>query len=294
MIDRHQGAKAGKECCMRGGQPFCRAIVAAIVLTGIFNNSSPAAADELADVKARGSLTCGTLTGNPPFGYLDAATRQPVGFDVDICAAVAAQLGVKMEHKGLSLENRVTELSLGRLDIVSAALAYSKERAEQIGFSAAYYQQPLKVIVQSDSGVHNFNDLKGKRISATKGSLIEKYILEQIPDVTIVNFQDTTAAFLALSQGKVQALGMSNSSGVRYINETGSKFQMLDQTLSLEPSALGLRKGEQAFIDAVDAALQKMNAAGEIEKIWNKWFGPETAYKIPLGIKLTPVSQLNR
>jgi polar amino acid transport system substrate-binding protein len=268
--------------------------LAAFVTVILTTATIPAFADALQDIKSRGSLTCGVLTANPPLGLIDPVTRQPAGFDLDICAAIAARIGVKLEVKPVTLESRVAEVALGRIDLASAALAYNKERAAQIAFSSAYYQQPLKIITLADSGINKFSDLKGQKISATKGSTIERYILEQIPGVSVINFQDTPSAFLALSQGKVQALGMTNSSGVRYIHETGTKYRMLDETLSLEPSAIGMKKGEDALLAAVNDALEGMDKTGEIEKVWNKWFGPDTNYKIPLGMRLTQVSDLKR
>ena len=95
-----------------------------------------AGADQLADMKSRGTLVCGTLTTTEPLGFQDPQTRQIVGFDVDMCNGIAKRLGLKMEHKGLSIEARIPELSLGRVDVVSAALGYTKERAEQVDFTA--------------------------------------------------------------------------------------------------------------------------------------------------------------
>jgi len=223
-------------------------LLAAFVAVNLTLATLPACADALQDIKSKGSLTWGVLTANPPLGLIDPATRQPAGFDLDICAAIAARIGVKLEVKPVTLESRVAEVALGRIDLASAALAYNKERAEQIAFSSAYYRQPLKIITLADSGISKFSDLKGQKISATKGSTIERYILEQIPGVSVINFQDTPSAFLALTQGKVQALGMTNSSGVRYINETGTKYRMLDETLSLEPSAVGMKKGTSGSV----------------------------------------------
>ena len=58
---------------------------------------SPARADQLADVKARGKLICGTLGTAEPFSFQHPQTREIVGYDVDICRKVADQIGVPME-----------------------------------------------------------------------------------------------------------------------------------------------------------------------------------------------------
>ncbi|HEY4067672.1 MAG TPA: transporter substrate-binding domain-containing protein, partial [Burkholderiaceae bacterium] len=78
----------------------------------------PACADQLADVKARGTLVCGVLGSFEPFGYTDTASRAVVGYDVDVCNAVARHLGVKAEVKPVSIEARISELQQGRMDLL--------------------------------------------------------------------------------------------------------------------------------------------------------------------------------
>lgn len=88
-------------------------------------------------------MVCGTLGTSQPFSFQDAATRELVGYDVDICKLeISAKLGVKVQFKLLSVAARVPELNESRVDILAANLGYSPERAEQIGFSHAYFQSP--------------------------------------------------------------------------------------------------------------------------------------------------------
>ncbi|TWC64589.1 ABC transporter substrate-binding protein [Herbaspirillum sp. SJZ099] len=262
--------------------------IAAAAVTLVF--SSAAHADRLADIKARGSLICATLTSSEPLGYPDPATRQVVGFDVDMCAAVARQLGVKLEHKGISVEARIPELTLGRVDLVVAALGYTKERAQQIDFTSIHYQTPIKLIAHSNAGFSKIEDLAEKRISANKGSTPELYARRMFPKATILTFQDTPAAFLALAQNKVQGLALSQPSGIRFVNESDGKYKFLDGALAWEPTGMGVKKDEPALLAAVNDALDKLEKSGETDALWSKWFGPKTKFNIPREKKLTPVS----
>ncbi|MBB5390914.1 MULTISPECIES: ABC transporter substrate-binding protein [unclassified Herbaspirillum] len=262
--------------------------IAAAAVTLVF--SSAAHADRLADIKARGSLICATLTSSEPLGYPDPATRQVVGFDVDMCAAVAKQLGVKLEHKGISVEARIPELTLGRVDLVVAALGYTKERAQQIDFTSIHYQTPIKLIAHSNAGLNKIEDLAEKRISANKGSTPELYARSMFPKATILTFQDTPAAFLALAQNKVQGLALSQPSGIRFVNESDGKYKFLDGALAWEPTGMGVKKDEPALLAAVNDALDKLEKSGETDALWSKWFGPKTKFNIPREKKLTPVS----
>jgi len=264
---------------------YCAAVVAVSLATyGV------AHADRLAEIKQRGTLICATLTANEPLGFPDPQTRQIVGFDVDMCDALAKQMGLKFEHKGISVEARVPELSLGRVDVVSAAFGYTKERAEQVDFTSAHYQTAIKLIVPVNSGLNKVEDLAGKKISAIKGSTLELFARRALPTATVLTFQDAPAAFLALAQDKVQAMSQTQTGGIRYVNETDGKYKFAEGSLAWEPTALGVKKEEPALLAAVNEALEAMEKAGTIDALWVKWYGPQTKYNITREKKLTAIS----
>lgn len=249
-----------------------------------------ARADALAHIKARGSLVCATLANNEPLGFPDPQTRQVVGFDVDMCAGVARELGVKMEHKSVTVEARIPELVQGHVDLVSAALGFTKERARQIDFTASHYQNPIKLIARADAGYNMVVDLADKRISANRNSTPEQAVRRLLPKAEILTFPDTPAAFLALAQGKADALALSMPSGIRFVTESAGRYKFVEGALAWEPTALGVRKHEPALLAAVNEAMARMEKAGEIDALWFKWFGPKTKFNIPREKKLTPIA----
>ena len=95
-------------------------------------------ADQWSDISARKELRCGTFADVPPFAAPDPKTREMVGHDVDLCHALAKELGLTAKVTPLSVEARVPEVKLGRVDVTIANLAYTKSRGEQIQFSDPY------------------------------------------------------------------------------------------------------------------------------------------------------------
>lgn len=253
--------------------------------------SCAAAADELQTIKANKTLVCGTLTDSVPLGYQDPATRQPVGFDVDVCKGVAAHLGVNLELKSLSVEARIPALNSGRVNIVAAALGYTKERATQVDFSSAYYSVPDIIMVKDASGIETFAQMAGKRVSAIQGSTPGMYARQQLAGATVMTYADAPSAFLALQQGKVDGLALSQPAALRFVARSGGKMHFLKQALHYEPTCIGVKKGEVSLLAAVNQALQAMENDGELDRIWNKWFGPNTEYKMTRDKKLTPLSE---
>lgn len=251
-----------------------------------------AAANQLAEIKARGQLVCGTLSTTEPLGFTDAKTRQVVGFDVDICQALADQLGVKMVQKSLSVEARIPELQIGRVDVLSAALGYTAEREKQIDFSSSHFQVPLKVLVPASAGYKTLADLDGKRVGMTSGSTSEYWLRKSFPKIEVVTYHDSPAAFLAMEQRKISGQAFAQTSGMRYLQAGKGKYVFIDQAIAWEPNALGIKKNEPELLAAVNGALENMEKDGQLETIWNKWLGSETSYKIKREHKLETLEQV--
>jgi polar amino acid transport system substrate-binding protein len=250
-----------------------------------------AEADLLQDVKARGKLICGTLANVVPLGFQDPKTREIVGFDVDTCAAIAKRLGVALEQHSVTTEARIPELTVGRVDIIAAALGYTNERAKQIDYTAAHYQTANRVMVLSASGITKLSELEGQKLSATKGGTPEIALRARIPSATILTFQDPPTAFLALRQQKVVGFAVSEFGALQFKAEAGAEVAFIAEPLNFEATGLGIRKGEPAFLAEINRILLEMEKEGELDRIWDKWYGPSTPYNVKRDKKLTPIEQ---
>lgn len=249
-------------------------------------------ADQLQDIKQKGEMTCGTLGTSQPFSFQDAATRTLIGYDVDFCQLVADKLGVKVNFKLLSVAARVPELNEKRVDILAANLGYSPERAQQIGFSHIYYVTPQKLLVRADSNLTTMEQLNGRRVAATKGSSSEREIKKRLENSQVIGYSDSSAAYLALQQKKVDAQFASELVLVRLMLQSPptAPVAIMEKAVMDEPWGLGVRKDETAFLDAVNGILDDAEKSGEAAKIFDKWFGAETPYKLTRSFTIGPVT----
>ncbi|KWF06449.1 amino acid ABC transporter substrate-binding protein [Burkholderia pseudomultivorans] len=251
---------------------------------------SAASADELSDIKARGSLTCGVLGDLVPLGFQDPKTRSLIGFDVDVCAAVAKYLAVKLELKTVSVDARIPTLVTGRVDLMTASLAYTPVRAKQVDFSSAYISVPVSVLVKKDSGITRFADLAGKKISANRSSTSEVYARQKLKETEIVTFDDGPSSYLALQQDKVQGMAMVKSAAVGFKNRSNGTTEFLKEAIFWEHDCIGVRKNEPALLAAVNAALDQLESSGGMQTIWDRWYGPTTEYKLEREKKIVHLS----
>jgi polar amino acid transport system substrate-binding protein len=239
-----------------------------------------AKADQLADIKAKGTLVCGTMGTFEPFSFQDPDTRKTVGYEIDLCQKIADAIGVTLELKLLAVEARIPELTQGRVDILSAAMGYSDERAKQIDYSLTSFVSRQMFMTKAGSGINKIVDLKTDKISAPKGSSSEKYVRALLPDATLLTFQDPPSAFLALQQSKVKALILSELALIKFQQQAGDGLEFITEPAAIEFWGLTVRKGEPALLEVVNDTLKKLEASGEAQNIFDKWIGKDSKFKI--------------
>lgn len=247
------------------------------------------AEDTLAKVRRTGVLVAGVKDSLPPFGYVDQSTRRIVGYDVDFVAALAVELGVRLELKPVTSASRMPQLTEGNIDVIAATMTKTPERAQQIDFSHAYFKTGQKFLVKQGT-VKELADLNGKKIGTAKGSTSERNAAQALPGSTIISFDDYPQAFLALNQGKVAAVTTDESilAGILAKAPNRDKFEIPPIQISEEPYGLGVRKGDAAFLKAINDTLLEMETDGRAKVIYDRWFGPGSDTPIPRAFVIFP------
>lgn len=239
-------------------------------------------ADQLEDVRAAGKITCGVLSGFAPYGFENPETREPIGYEIDICKAFAEYLGVEAELKVVSTQGRIPELLQERIDTITGLISYTAARDEQVDYSGIYMRGTVRFMVNGDTDAAQSHDLSKGRIAVAKGSTLETFLLENYPDATIVGFDDQAAAYLALKVRRVDALLTQTEtlSAMKNRDPDGAGLVILPEVIYATRFSLIFRPGETAIIDEATTFLKGAESDGTIQAIWDKWFGPDTEYKM--------------
>ncbi|MBU6498249.1 MAG: ABC transporter substrate-binding protein [Rhodospirillales bacterium] len=270
--------------------PILRLGAVALALSAV---ALPARADQLQSIMQHKELRCGTFADVPPFAAPDPKTRKMVGFDVDLCNAIAKHWGVSATIKPVSVEARVPEVKLGRVDVTIANLAYTIGRAKEIQFSDPYYiAKEMLAVPASDPATHKA-DFKGKRLSAAKGSTSELGV--KLNGSEPLTFQDTGSVFMAVEQHKSAGMVANTMTITKLVADSQKSavpLKMIDDPMLLEPICVGMKQGEPALLAKVNETLLAMDKAGEINQIWNKWLGPNTEFKMVRTDKVVALKDL--
>ncbi|MBE0616431.1 MAG: transporter substrate-binding domain-containing protein, partial [Proteobacteria bacterium] len=230
------------------------------------------AADTLASLKAKGALTVGVLYRVPPFGFVDPATGNLAGYEVDVAKAIAAKLGVQAQFRPVDARTRIPELLEGNIDLIAALMPKTADTAKVIDFSDAYLITGQGFLAKKGT-VRGLGDLRGKKIGVMAGSVSEDGVRSALPSATVVPFTDFRKGLEALQTGQIDAAsGDASSMPALLPMLPAGPFGIAPVQIAELPYFLGIRKGDEDFLAAVNGALKELERSGEAQKLVDKWF----------------------
>lgn len=248
------------------------AAAGALVLTAAL----PVAADTLDDVVNRGTLRCGVVLDFPPIGYRDA-NNEPAGFDVEYCNDLAAALEVEPEVLPVTWAERLPVIVTGRADVVFGATSDSLARARTVGFTIPYAVYYAQGVVNVDSGISSFEDMRGKRVAAAIGTVPEqewlKIAAEWGEEGLYQGYQSENEVFLAVAQGKAD-IGITTNTAVKPITDqydTVLPGPRMPWTTDYT-SVVGKRQ-DVTWLNYLNLFVTHQVRSGRYSELWGKYVG---------------------
>lgn len=117
----------------------------------------------------------------PPYDYQDK-DGNITGYDVAVTLEACKRLGIEGEFVVYPWESLLPALDAGKVQMVSAQIYRSDERAEKYNFSyAPYFKSTVDIIVNSNSTASSLEDVVSQELNFTciPGQLNEKYLQER-------------------------------------------------------------------------------------------------------------------
>jgi polar amino acid transport system substrate-binding protein len=230
----------------------------------------PAFAITPAEIKAKGKLVVGIQGDNPPWGFVNTSGKQE-GFDADVGAAFAKELGVEVEFVPLAVANRIPALTSGRVDILFATMAMLPDRAKAVQYSKPYVANIISLVAGKSTVIKTNADMGKVTIGVPRASVQDTQITKNAPEgTTIRRFDDDAATIQALVSGQVQAVG-GNMFYVQRLNQ--AKADTYEDKLEFTRLYNGActRLGEKEINAAVNAFIDKIKGNGELATAYQKW-----------------------
>ena len=222
-----------------------------------------AAPDTLAKVRSEGVIRLGVRDNAAPFAYVDAKGK-PGGFTWDVCRALVKNLEAEL---GRPIEIKVVPnafaapfdlLKDGRIDMQCGATTHSAERAKQADFSNTFFVSGIAVAYRKED-VQYANPLKFGRVAVLANSTAAK-IMERRMGAKGSASIDTMVPVKSYEEGvaKLKAKEADTLFADSVLIPLDPAIDRRRSLETVEPYALMMRKGDRAFVDAVDRALMKV------------------------------------
>lgn len=233
-----------------------------------------AQATTLEDVRARGELVCGVTQGVPGFSNPDDAGEW-IGFDVDICRAVAAVVlddADAVSYRPLSNTERFTALQSGEVDLLSRTTTRTLNRDSALGlnFAPVVFYDGQGFMVREGSGITSAAELDGASVCVSSGSTTELNLADYFAanDMTYspVRFERADEVLAAYDAGRCDVY-TSDRSGLaarRLVMANPAEHVMLPETISKEPLAPVVRHGDDQWLDIVTWTIYALIGAEEL------------------------------
>jgi polar amino acid transport system substrate-binding protein len=224
-------------------------------------------------VMAKKLITIAIPTDFPPYGFV-GPDMNPQGLDIDMAKLIGARLGVKVDLVPVTSTNRIPYLQTKKADLVISTLGKNAEREKVIDFTAAYSPFFQAVFAAKSLSIKSMADLGGKSVGVTRGAIEDIELSKNAPtNADIKRFEDNNATVSAFVSGQVQAIatGASVAGNMMQRNpQLNAEYKLL---LKDSPNYIGVGKGEDKLRLKVNEVIAAAKAAGELEKLAQKWLG---------------------
>ena len=234
--------------------------------------ASTSAAAELTTVEA-GKLTMATNATFPPY-EMTTDSGEIEGIDVDTAKAIAEKLGLELQIDDMDFDAALLSVQQGKADIVMAGVTVTDERKAVMDFSDSYATGIQSIIVPNGSDIASPDDLAGKKIGTQRGTTGYIYCSDDFGDDNVIAYDDGLTAVQALNNGQVDAVVIDNAPAKAFV-EANPGLKILDTAYAQEDYAIGVAKGNTELLNAINGALEELEADGTLQAIVGKYITAE-------------------
>ena len=234
--------------------------------------ATPAVAQTVDEIVARGTINIGVLVDIPPYALLNDK-QEPDGYDAEVARLLAKYLGVKVDLVQLTSPNRIPFLVTGKVDLIVATFGITPERAKQVLFSNPYSAIENVVFAKKDANIKTLADLKGKKVGVPRGTVQDVILTSTLGSaVKMARFDDDPSTYQALLTGQVDAIAETGLTGDNFFKANPGPGIERKFTLLQQPNGITMRKDQWNLRQWVDTFVYFTKNNGELNALYEKWF----------------------
>jgi polar amino acid transport system substrate-binding protein len=226
-------------------------------------------------IENRGYLIAGVNAGAYKFGYLNPASGEIEGFEIDLVRELArAIFGDPSRYRlvALSVPQRIPAVQDNRVDIVVDAITITCYRKTQVDFSTVYYGAQQRVLVPTSSNATDITAFAGRHVCASAQSTPIQ-VMDALPaPPKPLGLPQAIDCLVYLQEGRVGAISTDDSILLGF-QAQDANTKIIGASLYPVPYGMAINKAHPEFVRFVNGVLAKLRADGTWRAIYDKWLG---------------------
>lgn len=227
---------------------------------------------EAVETVTPGKLTVATSPDFAPYEFYaidENGDPHLAGFDISLVQYIADYMGLELEIIPMDFDGTIMELSQGNVDLGVAGYSPSPDRADVMDFSDIYFKDGQSFICLKDNA-DKFKTLEDTNnaditISAQTGAIQVDLAKKYSPDANLIEMAKVTDIIAELVSGKIDGAYVETAVAQSYAKNYPEIDVLLDVPYDEAGSAVGVKKGNEPLLKAVNEAIKQCTESGEFD-----------------------------
>ena len=247
-----------------------------VLLLSIGFSTAAVAEDTINKILKRGTLLVGLEAGYLPFEMRNKRNAI-IGFDVDMTAAIAKAMGVKVKYINTNWDGIIPSLLTKKFDMIASGMTITQSRNLKVNFATPYITVGQTILLKKSLAgkIHNYKQLNNKRytVASKLGTTGEQAVKRMIPRAKYLSYETEQEGALEVISGRIDAFVYDLPFNAIMASDKGKgKIIHLDKPFTFEPLGLAIRRDDPNFLNWLNNFMYQIKNDGTYKKIYAKWF----------------------
>ena len=227
-------------------------------------------------VSAQEVLKAGGTPSGIPFTFLDMETNEITGAMVDLVNALGEDMGYEVTMQESQFNALIPSLTAGHIDVISAAMLKTEERAKRVAFSNDVYPYGEGVVIRQDyeGEINTLEDLSGEVLGAQVGTTYVEQLNAMGIFPEIRNYDSLADMMRDVSLGRIVA-GVGDAPIMSY-HLSQDRFPELQLADNYEQKMVGhiglaVDQNNTELLEEVNTSLARLQENGTVDAIFADW-----------------------
>ena len=196
-------------------------------------------------------------------------TQQLVGIDIDLSQEFARDLKLQLQHVDSSFATLIADLEGDRCDVAMFAIGMLPQRMERLRFTRPYLQSDIYAITtKGNRVVQRWEDIDkpGVAVAVQAGTFMEPVMAGALKNARLVRVSPPATRERELEAGRVDVF-MTDYPYSRRLLDNADWAMLITppQRFHVLPYGYAVKPGDDAWLEAVDRFVQRIQRDGRLE-----------------------------